>query len=523
MTLPLPRPVLLICVTASLFAFSAKGQDTLMHRCQLELTYKHLDADGNLEERTERFEADTGSLIVPERRTDPASRSIRIPVRRVLATGPSRVEPVFHLSGGPGQSNLRSFDFDYFIERHDHVMVGYRGVDGEVSLDCPEVSEAIRASGDLLDDEALEAVAQAFGACWSRLVSEGVDVNGYTIVDVADDIEATRLRLGYGKISLVAESFGTRVALIYAMKYPHAIKRMILIGVNPPGHMVWDPIQSDSLLLRYADLWSQDSSARARYPDLVDAFRKVNTAMPDHWLFFPIHEGTVKATVFSFLFQRETAVTAFDAIVAAAEGDPSGLWLISAASAYIYPEISNWGDNASKAVSADYEEGRDYLHDLMPPDAIIGAPLGSFLWAPAQEGAWPIAMIPEQFRTAQPCSVETLFLNGSLDFSTPAQNTERELLPLFPRGRHIVLAEMGHVNDLWTVQPVWTKDLLVGFLDDGKLPSEPARITPISFDPGLGLPAIAKLLAAAGVIVLVLLSMLLYLLGRRLWRRLRSR
>lgn len=516
-----------VILAAILCGGAAQGQtpafsdSLLMSPWTVEQTYSTLLSDGTLEERTSLFQADSGSLAVKQRRNDPNSRTIMIPIRRIRATGSAPAEPVFHLSGGPGQSNLTSFDFDYFIERHDHVMVGYRGVDGEVNLDCPEVVEAIKASGDILAPDATSRVAQAFAQCSSRLTASGVDLDGYTIVEVADDLEQARAQLGYPRISIIAESFGTRIALIYAMKYPDRIKRMILIGVNPPGHMVWDAGQSDSLLMRYAELWSQDSVASARYPDLAGAFRSVNGAMPDRWLFFPIHEGTVKSSVFSFLFHRETAAQAFDAYVAAAEGDPSGLWLISAVSAYIYPDVVNWGDNASKAVSADYEPGRDYIAELMPDDAVLGAPLGKFLWAPAQKGAWPITPIGAQYRQAQPCSVQTLFLNGSLDFSTPAENTERELLPLFPNGRHVVFAEMGHINDLWRVQPDRAKRLLVTFLEEGRVMDHPAAPARMDFQVSLGLPAIAKLVVGGAALVLVLLALAFILLLRRFRRRVR--
>jgi len=492
-----------------------------MHRYQLELEYSTLKSDGTFEDAERMFAADSGSLEVLERRSLDGSRLISIPVRRIAATGNPRAEPLFHLSGGPGQSNLRPFDVDYFIERHDYVTVGYRGVDGPVSLDCPEVTEAIEASGDLLEAGALERVSRAFEACASRLRSAGVNLDGYTIADVADDLEEARRALGYESISILAESYGTRVALVYAMKYPASIRRMILIGTNPPGHMVWSAAVSDSLLRRYAELWGRDSAASRRAPDLEAVFRTVNRSMPKRWLLFPIHEGTVKASVFSFLFHRETAAQAFDAYVAAAHGDASGLWLISAASAYIYPDIVNWGDNASKAISADFEQGRDYVREMSPEGALHGAPLGSFLWAPA--GSWPIAMMSDDYRKARPCSVQTLFLSGSLDFSTPAENVERELVPLFPNGRHVILAEMGHIGDLWNTAPAQTKNILTSFLEQGVVAQEPPKVIPMTFEVTMGFPTLAKLIVGGGALILTVLASGLFLLIRRRLRRARVR
>jgi len=51
---------------------------------------------------------------------------------------------VFRLSGGPGLSNMR-LGCPSALAAHDVILVGYRGVDGSVRLDAPEV--AVAASG----------------------------------------------------------------------------------------------------------------------------------------------------------------------------------------------------------------------------------------------------------------------------------------------------------------------------------------------------------------------------------------
>ena len=466
-----------------------------------EFEYRSLSSDGTLESRSSSFLADSGSIIVAENRRNDSTRFIRIPVVRIRSLDSTSVIPVFWLSGGPGQSNLHSFQYDYFLPKHDHVMVGYRGVDGDVSLECPEVIEALEEGGDILSKEMLKKVSDAFGNCAARILASGIDLNGYTPVDVADDLEAARVALGYDEIDIVSESYGTRVAYYYALRYPQNVHRLVMIGPNPPGGMVWDPAQNDSLLVRYGRLWMNDAEAREEYADLVKAFRVVNRDFPRHWLFFPIHEGTVKASVNAFLFHRETAAKAFDAYVAAADGDPSGLWLISFVGGKIFPDIVNWGDNASKAVSADYDSTRDYVKELNPPDALFGAPLGAFLWAPAQSGRWPIAPIDSIYRRPQRCDVPTLFLTGSLDFSTPSENTDRLFMPYFKNGHHVELEEAGHVLDLWRSQPAATKLLLTTFLESGTVDTSLVRYDPVSFEVRWGFPLLAKLMLGAVVVV----------------------
>jgi pimeloyl-ACP methyl ester carboxylesterase len=162
------------------------------------------------------YAADCGTLVVPENRSDSDSRLIALPVIRIPATGSSPTEPIFWFQGGPGASNMRFSHLEGLVEDHDIVMVGYRGADGSVVLDCPEISEALRnPPGDLLSDTALESYGAATAQCVERLQAEGVDLTGYTMTETIDDMEAAREALGYERINLLGTSYGTRLAMIY--------------------------------------------------------------------------------------------------------------------------------------------------------------------------------------------------------------------------------------------------------------------------------------------------------------------
>ena len=95
-------------------------------------------------------------------------------------------------------------------------------------------------SRDLLSEQSYRAVAAAYRSCADRLRSDGVDLAGYSIPEEVDDLEAARRALGYHQIDLVSESAGTRIAMIYAWRYPKSIHRSVMIGVNPPGNFLWN-------------------------------------------------------------------------------------------------------------------------------------------------------------------------------------------------------------------------------------------------------------------------------------------
>ncbi|NIM18798.1 MAG: alpha/beta fold hydrolase [Candidatus Latescibacteria bacterium] len=482
-----------------------------------EIEHSTLTEQGALTAAKSFFLADSGTIALPENRNDPSTRMIELPIIRIRATGNAVGVPVFWFGGGPGRSNLSTFGFDYFIERHDHVMFGYRGVDGSISLDCPEVVRVLKRAKDVLTDETIADVGDAYEACAARLEQEGVDINGYTTFDVIGDAEAVRKALGYDKINIISESYGTRLAYLYGVKYPDRVHRSVMIGANPPGRLVWDPYQADELLRHYGKLWSEDLQASAKCPDLVNAVREVNENMPRHWLFLPIYPGNVKAAAFAVLSERKTAKIVFDAYCAAARGDPSGLWLASFAARYIFPEIVNWGDNASKAVSADFDPSRDYANEMIPEDAVMGAPLGRFLWGPG--GHWPIDPIPEEYRRLRRCDVETLILSGTLDFTTPAVNAQNDLLPYLPNGRQIVMAEFGHLTDIWTLQPSTTYRILTSFLETGVPDVSTLTYEPMDFEVRWGYPRIAKLIIAGVLLSVLIVAVLIWQMLRVVRRR----
>src|SRR5579875_3689775 len=169
--------------------------------------------------------ADCGTLVVRENRHDPNSRLIALPVIVIRAHSAHPGDPIFRLQGGPGITNMVFPDASRFTAKHDVVLVGYRGVDGSVRLNCPEVSSAMEHSRDLLSEPSSRAVAAAYRSCADRLRSDGVDLAGYSIPEEVDDLEAARRALGYHQIDLVSESAGTRVAMIYAWRYPKSIHR----------------------------------------------------------------------------------------------------------------------------------------------------------------------------------------------------------------------------------------------------------------------------------------------------------
>ncbi len=457
--------------------------------------------------KTGRYDADCGTLTVKENRLSPASRLLAIPVMRIHAASDSPLEPIFYLAGGPGITNMKFKPPDELLQNHDVVMVGYRGVDGSSRLDSPEFARASLGNGsDLMSDQSLAIMTDAVRQCRARLEAVNIDLTGYTIQQVVEDMEAVRLALGYRSINLLSESYGTRVAQVYAALHPASLQRSAMIGVNPPGRFVWEPAMIDRQIEAYGRLWAADEVRRGRCADLTAAMRQVARSMPPRWLTFPIDPGKVNSVAFIMLFNRSTAARVFDAYVAAAAGDASGLALMSIAYDLLVPKAFVWGEFFAKGTSADLDMRRDYAADLGAPHSIMGSPLARMVWVPLSR-AWRHETLPPELRRAQPTDVETLLVSGSADFSTPAEYATNELLPSLKRGRQVIHAELGHVADLWSAQPAATVQLLTSFYDTGQADDSLYHYAPMDFNVRHGFPWLAKVLLWTGVLPAVALAL----------------
>ena len=226
----------------------AKSGDLTMAPCEV-----YLEGDDR------HYPGDCGTLVVPENRANPDSRMIALPVTRIKATGNDVLEPIFWFEGGPGNPNITLYPSDGLIQRHDFVMVGYRGIDGQVVLECPEIGTAIRSISDgYTSDGGLASLGRGAADCGERIQSEGIDLDGYSMNQTIDDAEAARTALGYGRVNLYGNSYGTRLQMLYQWRYPQSIHRVLMVAVNPPGRFIWDPVVTEELLSQYGALCAKD-------------------------------------------------------------------------------------------------------------------------------------------------------------------------------------------------------------------------------------------------------------------------
>jgi pimeloyl-ACP methyl ester carboxylesterase len=491
----------------------AMAGDLIMERCD------YATEDGS-------YAADCGTLVVPENRHKADSRLIALPVTRIRARSSNPAEPVFRLEGGPGKTNMQFPKASRFAGNRDVVLVGYRGTDGSSMLDCPEVESSMKRATDLLGDESFRERADAYRACAKRLEAEGVDLAGYSLPQRVDDLEATRKALGYGRIDLLSESMGTRVAMIYAWRYPMSIHRSVMLAVNPPGHFVWDEKTTDEQIQRYVELCANDAACSRRTDDLAASIHSAYEGMPDRWWFLPIKEGNVEVGAFFGLMNATTdgagplaAPSTIDMLLDADKGDGGGAWLMSLLAQVAFPSEQLWGDVAAVGRTDAAYAKRLYARPV-DSDSVIGKPGTDLIWAGGRLlDAWPANPDETMYSRVRNSNVETLLIGGELDFATPPQWATKELLPHLPNGREVILENIGHSDDFWAYEKDATSRLINTFFDSGRVDRSLYTPTDVDFTPAMNPGTIATIVLGVmlGLAALAVLS-LSWMLLRVRWR-----
>ena len=176
-----------------------------------------------------------GTLSVPLDRSGAVPGTVTLSATRVVAAANPTRTAVVGLAGGPGQAaipNAQSFAriASAGLGSRDLLVFDQRGTGASGRLRCAAFEQP-----SISTVATVNACAQELGA------ARGL----YRTAESVDDLEALRVESGYEKLVLVGVSYGTKVALDYAAKYPTHVESMILDSMVPPEGS--DPLNRTSL------------------------------------------------------------------------------------------------------------------------------------------------------------------------------------------------------------------------------------------------------------------------------------
>jgi pimeloyl-ACP methyl ester carboxylesterase len=182
-----------------------------------------------------------GYLTVPEDRSDPGARTIRIAVARIGAAVPTpRPDPLVFLTGGPGGTALATavpLVQGGLNRDREVIFLDQRGaLHSDPLLSCPEIDAfAVEALGmSALDPATAARSTAATRTCRERLAGQGADLAAYDTAENAADVADLRTALGIAEWNVYGVSYGSDLALQLLRDHPEGIRSLVLDSVVPP-------------------------------------------------------------------------------------------------------------------------------------------------------------------------------------------------------------------------------------------------------------------------------------------------
>ncbi len=405
-----------------------------------------------------------GLVFVPENRRAPHSRLIAVHFVRFpsIQRRDAKRAPVFLLPGGPGWgfelSDPLVFDeIERLRQTREVIYVSQRGYSGAPGL-VPE----LRVRYDALPHDALTSASRraerdrvslvAALEHWEKL---GVDVKGYDIVNITDDLHDLREALGYEQIVLRGCSFGSQWSLAYMKRWPRSVERAFLSGVEPLDHGYDSPKWLWASMSRVAKAAEADRDVAPHVPEggLMHALKTVIERLEAH----PV-EVTIRSP------SKEA-----DLVVPVGADDLRGLLTrLSLNQRRALQNLAHWPRFILEMYAGDYRflaarvveqrvsrRSESLINPLINNSLGISAARDARLKA-EPEAAWlgdinldervttrgaSTPRVDDRFLADWRIDVPTLLLAGDYDWSTPIENAEH--LASFLTAGHLVRVRGG--------------------------------------------------------------------------------
>jgi pimeloyl-ACP methyl ester carboxylesterase len=196
-----------------------------------------------------------GKLSVPLDYATPAGPEISIAYRFYPASAPpggQAAGTVVPVEGGPGYPSIGSVAYQQdgspagysamygpLLERWNMLAVDNRGTGSSTPLDCPALQEFSGPTGTEAFEQAAAGCAAALNHRWKYDGSWVHASDLFTSAPAAEDLAAVITALGLGKVDLYGDSYGSFFAQVFASRFPHLLRSVILdstyetVGLDP--------------------------------------------------------------------------------------------------------------------------------------------------------------------------------------------------------------------------------------------------------------------------------------------------
>ncbi|MFI5980636.1 alpha/beta fold hydrolase [Streptomyces sp. NPDC051555] len=414
-----------------------------------------------------------GTLTVPENRTTPDGRKIKLGVAIVAAAADKpKSDPIVWLAGGPGDDAVgeAKMAIDGGLNRdRDVIFMSQRGTySADPALTCANIDEFnARATGLVYDAPSTgrEHVA-ATKTCRDKLAATGADLGTYNDIESSADLADLRTALDIGQWNVFGISYGTQLALVHMRLHPEGVRSVGIDGILPPSTagsaLTWSAAKQgfDGLFKACAE----QPACNNRYPKLPATFERLvrdleakpvttTVALPDGKRVKAVLDGGALVNwMTSATHVAEQVPAALDEL---AHGKPQRIaqqWAVAKYSPQAIGRTSHglvYGVFCSEWTPYETEaqalRGGQEAFPSFPASVQAQAPQLTFLREDCD--AWNVPAAPASIRDVTTSDIPTLAISGGFDAQTGAANgpyvartLSRATVVTVPYQPHVVFA-----------------------------------------------------------------------------------
>lgn len=456
-------------------------------------------------------DARCGFLVVPENRSKPNGRTIRLTVGIVPAASPHPApDPVVYLAGGPGGFPLgeaQSLIAAGFNRDRELILISQRGTlygPPNPAPTCPEADRAfLHTLGLPLDgSRAIRLNVAATRACFRRLVAAGSDLGAYNTTENAADVADLRVALGIREWNVFGVSYGTNLAMTLMRQHPQGIRSVTLDSVEPP-EVVAANLFAPNAREGFDNLFhacTEQPQCWRRHPGIEQTFTNLVRRLEAHPVTTRVEPPTggppVKVVLdggrlANWLIDESFNTADFRNVPAMigdlANGDPRPI-ATEVAARVIGSGIGILGYGLASGVGCaewiPYMKGSILSAGRLAFPAYPASVLRPALhvtYLPQSCTVWKVPKAPAAQRAATPSTIPTLLLAGSFDAVTPT-SWARIGARTLPNSTLLELAGIGHTV---TVSSRCAQRVFASFLAKPSAPHTAcvAKLRPPRFKP----------------------------------------
>lgn len=441
--------------------------------------------------------AEKGSFRVSENRNNPEADSIEIHYVKLKSKTTNPLSPIFYLEGGPGSSCTWQAENEYYLEgwlpyleQRDVVLIDQRGTgkgqkrglyiwNSGVPDDVFTSKENIQSHLNKVNKKALKTYH-----------SRGIDLNGYTTVENAKDIDELRELLGYESIIPFGFSYGTHLGLSYIRQFDKNVQAAILVGVEGPDHTYKLPSDMNRQLEKIAQLSDADTLVNSQVPSFLKLYERVIGKLDKS----PV-TVTVKSPLLKLSKEMQVGSVGLNMLLRFDIGDASDIPVFtrflysidqgdySMLTWFLQKRINMLYGQSAMSITMDKASGCTQKRKNRILKEEKEGYFDSFITNfGMMKTKWAGVDLGDEYRSDVKSDKKVLFLSGSLDFNTPAYQAE-EVKNGFPNGSHIVVENAGHEQILRHKKATST---IIRFLNGEKVDSVTMTYPNLKFIPVVG-------------------------------------